>query len=282
MSQQKIILVAGPTAAGKSALALDLARKQRSTIINADAMQIYAGLSVLSAQPSTVEQAHIPHLLYGVLAPDERSSAGRWLALALDAISKTAAEGRMPILVGGTGLYFRALLGGLADIPSIPESVRGETERLYDALGEEAFRRELTKRDADSAARLARNDRQRLIRAYEVAVHTGKALSEWQKGSGENLFPNPEWHLLMPSREELYAACDKRFEKMIANGAVEEAKIFLARNLDPELPAMKTIGLREIGAHLSGECTLEQAITKAQQMTRNYAKRQMTWFRNQF
>ncbi len=283
MSQQKIILIAGPTAAGKSQLALDLAQKHNGTIINTDAMQIYAGLPILSAQPSATEQSMIPHALYGVLDPSEASSAGKWLALATDSIQRATATRRTPILVGGTGLYFRALLGGLAEIPPIPEHVRTETTKLYDETGEEKFRSALAKLDPDCAARLARNDRQRLIRAYEVAVHTGKNLGEWHKTRAASDFKHMkfETHLLLPPRAALYAACDQRFLRMVEMGAVEEAKNILQRKLDPNLPAMKTIGVREIGAYLSGAWTLDEAITKSQQATRNYAKRQMTWFRNQ-
>jgi tRNA dimethylallyltransferase len=297
MSHSKMILVAGPTAAGKSALALDLARKTRGAIINADAMQVYAGLPILTAQPSAVERKEIPHELYGVLDPAERSSAGRWLALAQDAIQRTVASGHTPILVGGTGLYFRALLGGLAQIPPIPDDVRAEAQKLYEEWGGEKFRLALAKLDPASAAKLAKNDRQRLIRAYEVVRHTGKAIGEWQKkerlevrgqrlGKGISSTSNPqplasETHLLLPFREELYPACNMRFAEMMERGAVEEVKQFLQRDLDPALPAMKIIGVREIGFYLKGEWTLEQAIAKAQQATRNYAKRQMTWFRNQ-
>ena len=319
MSQQKIILIGGPTASGKSTLALELAQKNCGTIINADAMQIYAGLPLLTAQPAPAERHEIPHELYGTLDPAEASSAGKWLALATDAITRSFAEGRTPILVGGTGLYFRALLGGLADIPPIPDAVRAETVRLYDHSGEEKFREALAKLDPDSAKRLARNDRQRLIRAYEVVVHTGKTLGEWHSLS-HNVIPAKagiQWsasarqrlmramdmaqldsrfrgndvmgaldiaiepHLLLPPREALYAACDQRFLKMIERGAVEEVKAILKRGLDPALPAMKTIGVREIEAYLKGDWTLDEAIAKSQQATRNYAKRQMTWFRNQ-
>ena len=284
MSQQKIILVAGPTAAGKSAFALDLAQKHNGTIINADAMQIYAGLPILSAQPSPDEQQQAPHELYGTLDPSTSSSAGIWLGLAHGAITNTTAKGRTPILVGGTGLYFRALLGGLAEIPPIPETVRATTQNLYDQIGEEEFRAALAKMDPDSASRLARNDRQRLTRAYEVATYTGKTLGAWHKQEAKqsNLGDTRiETHILLPPRDELYAKCDQRFLKMINQGAIEEVKAFLQRNLNPTLPAMKTIGMREIGAYLRGECTLDDAIAKSQQATRNYAKRQMTWFRNQ-
>lgn len=284
MSQQKMILVAGPTAAGKSATALDLAHKNNGAIINADAMQIYEGLPILSAQPLPEERKQCPHALYGVLNPAMASSAGIWLGLAQQAILEAHEAGHTPILVGGTGLYFRALLGGLADIPPIPEAKRAETKTLYDEIGEQKFRAELAKLDPDSATRIARNDRQRLIRAYEVARHTGKTLGEWQK-RGSRLEAREEndyeLHLLTPPREELYTACDRRFLRMIEQGAIEEVRNFLTRGLSPELPAMKTIGVREIGAYLRGEIALDEAIAKAQQATRNYAKRQLTWFRNQ-
>ncbi|MGE3623905.1 MAG: tRNA (adenosine(37)-N6)-dimethylallyltransferase MiaA [Bdellovibrionales bacterium] len=280
MNPAKIILIAGPTASGKSALALDMARRTNGVIINADAMQVYAGLPILTAQPEPDAQQEVPHELYGVLDPSERSSAGKWLALASAAIANGQKENRVPVLVGGTGLYFRTLLGGLADIPAIPETVRQETQALYARLGEADFRNELKKHDPASAARIERNDRQRLIRAYEVSAHTQKPLSEWQKATHAPVY-DPEIHLVMPRREELYAACDRRLLGMIERGAVEEVRAFLKRRIDPELPAMKTLGLREIVAHLAGELSLGDAIAKAQQATRNYAKRQMTWFRNQ-
>jgi len=295
MSPPKIILIAGPTGSGKSALALELARRENGTIINADAMQIYAGLLILTNQPDAEAQKEIPHALYAALDPTEKSSAGIWRKLAIAAIEETATEGRTPILVGGTGLYFKALLGGLADIPEIPNEIRTQLQLRYDEIGEEKFRHELSKRDPESASRIARNDRQRLIRAYEVVAHTGKALGEWQKkseargwrlensSSASSLKPlAPEFHLLLPPRDKLYAACDTRFVSMIERGAVEEVRQFLKRNLEPALPVMKTIGLREIASHLRGEMTLAQATAKAQQATRNYAKRQMTWFRNQW
>ncbi|MFY9287067.1 MAG: tRNA (adenosine(37)-N6)-dimethylallyltransferase MiaA [Alphaproteobacteria bacterium] len=284
MTQQKIILIAGPTASGKSALALKLAHENKGTIINADAMQIYSGLPVLSAQPSAEQLKTVPHELYGILDPSQRSSAGTWMQLAKTAITKTLTQNRTPLLTGGTGLYFKSLMGGLADIPEIPKEVRHKVQEMYDTLGEEKFRKELSKLDPESAARLAKNDRQRSIRSYEVALHTGKPIGYWQKKTKPGFLDDfkIERHLLLPPRDELYAACDKRFDLMIKMGAVAEAKHFLARRLDPTLPAMKTLGLREIGAHLKGEINLKEAVIKAQQATRNYAKRQMTWFRNQW
>jgi tRNA dimethylallyltransferase len=286
MKTTKIILIGGPTASGKSALAMKIARETASggTIINADAMQVYAGLPLLTAQPSVEDKAEIRHLLYEVTDPAEASSAGKWLALARATIAEVQAQGRMPILVGGTGLYFEALCGGLADIPPIPDEVRCEVSDLYDALGEEKFRAGLAALDGESASRIERNDRQRLIRAYEVATHTGKALGDWYSASAgdENDGTEYERHLLMPDRAHLYAQCDRRFEMMMERGAIEEVRALMARNLSPDLPAMKILGVREIAAYLNGETTLPAAISKTQQMTRNYAKRQMTWFRNRW
>jgi tRNA dimethylallyltransferase len=285
MSAQPIILIGGPTASGKSALAMRLARARNGSIINADAMQVYAGLPLLTAQPEAADRAEIPHLLYEVTDAGEASSAGKWLAQAHAAIAEVRAAGRMPILVGGTGMYFNALLGGLADIPQIPGAARDEAERLYAEWGEEKFRHQLSLRDSESAARIERNDRQRLIRAYEVVTHTGQSLGEWQKAGAARAKAqrfDPEFHLLLPPREKLYADCDRRFAAMIERGAVEEVKALMNRNLSPTLPAMKILGVREIASFLEGKTSLDEAIAKAQQMTRNYAKRQMTWFRNQW
>ncbi|MDE1900798.1 MAG: tRNA (adenosine(37)-N6)-dimethylallyltransferase MiaA [Alphaproteobacteria bacterium] len=284
MSRRKIILIGGPTASGKSALAMQIARREKGAIINADAMQVYAGLPVLTAQPDIADRAEIPHLLYEITDPAEASSAGKWLTQAQNAIAQVTAAGRTPILVGGTGLYFRALLGGLADIPPIPDAVRVETAHLYDQLGEEEFRAALAGKDPESAARIARNDRQRLVRAYEVVAHTGKALAAWQQDgaaatAGDDLY---ERRLVLPPRDALYAACDKRFVSMIDRGAIDEVRDLMARNLSPALPAMKILGLREIAAYLRDEITRADMTAKAQQATRNYAKRQMTWFRNQW
>lgn len=261
-----------------------LARQRNGCIINADAMQVYAGLPILTAQPEPQDRAEILHLLYEITDPAEASSAGKWLTQARAAIDETLANGHTPLLVGGTGLYFEAILGGLADIPPIPDEARAKAENLYAEWGEAKFRAALAALDPISATRIARNDRQRLIRAYEVVEHTGKPLTEWQKTGPEGLGKDfaIERHLLLPPREELYAACDKRFHLMIKRGAIEEVKKLIARKLSPALPAMKILGVREIAAHLRGEANLEESIVKAQQMTRNYAKRQMTWFRNRW
>lgn len=285
MNKPLLHLVGGPTASGKTALALKLAHEMNGAIINADAMQLYAGLPILTAQPTAEEKASAPHFLFEIFDADQRGSAGKWLALATAAIEGVAAQGLTPIVVGGTGLYFRALLGGLADIPPIPEEVHQSTVALYDTLGHDDFRQRLAECGRESAARIAPNDRQRLIRAFEVASHTGKTLGDWQK-AGEQTSIEAHFtlqrHLLLPERTALYAACDARFEMMMKAGALEEVRALLLRKLDPDLPSMKILGVPELAAHLRGEMPLKDAIAKAQQVTRNYAKRQVTWFRNQW
>lgn len=284
--QNSIILIGGPTASGKSALAMRLARERNGSIINADAMQVYSGLPILTAQPEPQDRVEIPHRLYETTDAGEASSAGKWLAQAHAVLKQTREDGRVPILVGGTGLYFDVLIRGLADIPSIPDEVRKEAAKLYAEWGEEKFRAALAQRDPESASRIARNDRQRLIRAYEVATHTGTTLGEWQKKTEDREqridISLVETHLLLPPRDQLYAACDKRFLGMIERGAIEEVKNLLARNLSPALPAMKILGVREIAAFVRGEAGSAETLAKAQQMTRNYAKRQTTWFGNKW
>lgn len=285
MTDKKIILIGGPTASGKSALAMQMARQRPSRIINADAMQIYAGLPVLTAQPTASDRAETPHILYETDDAAEAFSVGKWLILAQKAIHQAHTDHITPIVVGGTGLYFQALLNGLADIPAIPDTVRAATTALYEKVGEQEFRAALAGIDPASASRIARNDRQRLIRAFEVASHTGKALSLWQaestaQGTEQNKLY--EKHVLLPPRDTLYNACNARFLKMIEQGALDEVHALMVRDLSPALPAMKILGVREIAAHLHGELSLAAAITASQQATRNYAKRQMTWFRNQW
>ncbi len=285
MTKPVLFLIGGPTASGKTAAALELARVKDGVIINADAMQVYRGLPLLTAQPSAAEKSEIPHKLFEVLAPAERSSAGRWLAMARGAIAQAAHEGQAPIVVGGTGLYFAALLGGLADIPAIPDEVRAEATALYEAIGHDAFRAKLAERDAVSAVKIAQHDRQRLLRAYEVAVHTGRSLIQWQaEGAAHSIEKDFTVHrrALMPDRAALYAACDARFLRMVEGGALEEVRALVAQGLEEGLPAMKILGVPELAAHLRGEISLDEAIAKAQQSTRNYAKRQMTWLRNQW
>ncbi len=285
MTQPTLYMIGGPTASGKTAAALDLARQVGGVIINADAMQVYRGLPLLTAQPSSEEKTASPHKLFEIFDPSERSSAGRWADLARAEIDAAVRDGRTPILVGGTGLYFASLLGGLAAIPPIPDAVRLEATGRYIETGHDAFRAELARLDPDSAARIMPNDRQRLIRAYEVVAHTGKTMGQWQtEGAAQSIEKDfvVERRILMPERDALYAACDARFLKMIEQGALEEVRALLAQNLDSDLPAMKILGVPELAAHLRGELSLDEAIAKAQQATRNFAKRQVTWFKNQW
>ncbi len=279
--QPTAIIVAGPTASGKSALALALAEHYGGTIINADALQVYRDLRILTARPGALAAERAPHRLYGFLDAAERGSAARWRTLALVEIAAAGKAGRLPIVAGGTGLYLRALREGLAAVPDIPPAIREEAAALYLRLGGAQFREELARLDPVSAARLPPGDRTRLTRAYEVAQATGLPIGEWRKQTG---VPTPYRFatiLLSPPRETLYAACDARFLAMIEAGGLAEAAALLARNLSPELPAMKAVGLPELFRHLRGEISLDAAIAAAQQATRRYAKRQMTWFRHQ-
>ena len=282
MPDTKIVLIAGPTASGKSALALKLARETGGEIVNADSMQIYAGLRVLTAGPSPDELAQAPHHLFGVADAADGWSVGRWLAAATHALAEIAARGRGAIVVGGTGLYFRALTHGLADVPPVPETQREVSALLYAAQGEPEFRDVLAGLDPEAEKRIEVGDRQRLVRAHAVAVATGKSLTAWQTETKPALKPGSwEGRVLDPPRAELYARCDARLSIMVEHGAVDEVRAMEARGLDPSLPALKAVGYREFAAHLRGETTLEQALDAARQETRRYAKRQLTWFRNQ-
>jgi tRNA dimethylallyltransferase len=275
------IIIAGPTACGKSALALTLAAHYGGTIINADALQCYRGLRILTARPGPAEEARVPHRLYGFLDAAERGSVARWRGLALAEIEASLNAGRLPVLVGGTGLYLRALIKGLAPMPEIPPMIRNEAVALYDRLGGTQFLEELARFDPIAAVRLPSGDRTRLTRAYEVVQATGRPIAEWQNQTGS---PAPYQFgtiLLAPPRPALYAACDARLTAMIEAGGLDEAAALLARGLSPDLPAMKAVGLPELFRHLRGEVSLDTAIAAAQMATRRYAKRQTTWFRHQ-
>jgi tRNA dimethylallyltransferase len=274
------IIIAGPTASGKSALAVELAAALGGTIINADSLQIYRDLQILSARPDAAAMHRVPHQLYGFLDAAERGSVGRWRALALAEIAAAHAKGRLPFLVGGTGLYLRALQHGLAAVPPIPAAIRAEAAALYDVLGGPGFREQLMVLDP-AASRLPSGDRQRLLRAWEVVRATGRPLGDWQRGSAEPAPCRFATVLMMPPREALYAACDARFAAMVAKGGVEEAAALAARSLAPDLPAMKAVGVPELLRHLRGETSLGEAVAAGQRATRRYAKRQMTWFRHQ-
>jgi tRNA dimethylallyltransferase len=275
------ILIAGPTASGKSALALTLAEELGGIVINADAMQVYRDLRVMTARPTPADEARVPHRLYGVLDAAEPGSVGAWLAPAEEALAEARRIGRRPIVVGGSGLYFRALTEGLSPIPSIPASHREEARALHDQIGADAFRARLGAHDPDAAARIAASDTQRLLRAWAVFAATGRPLSQWQKLQGQPLAGSAVRVVVEPDREGLYAAIEARLDAMVAGGGLEEVRRLLARRLDPGLPAMKALGVPQFRAVLEGEKSLEEAVEAAKTATRRYAKRQMTWFRNQ-
>ena len=280
--ESSVWLIAGPTASGKSALALRLAEALGGEVVNADSMQLYAGLRVLTARPSPADEARTRHHLYGVADPAQAWSVGRWLSAMKPVLDALAQARRPAIVTGGTGLYFRALTVGLADIPAPAAQVREAAAALWDRLGEAGVRAALARRDPASAARIAPGDRQRLLRALSVLEATGRPLSEWQADTQPTLAATSyAAAVLEPPRPALYARCDLRLRSMAERGALGEVAALLARDLSPELPAMKALGVREFAAHLSGRCTLEEAIAEVQLQTRRYAKRQSTWFRNQ-
>jgi tRNA dimethylallyltransferase len=274
-----VTLIAGPTASGKSALALRLAVQIGGVIVNGDSAQIYRDLPILSAAPGPNERARAEHRLYGVLDGAQPCSAADWAAMARHEIDDVHASGRMPILVGGTGLYLRTLLDGIAPVPAIDPDVRREVRESP----VEDNRARLAKLDFEAAERLKPTDTTRIARALEVVLSTGKPLADWQKeregGIAEAIDLKPL--ILLPPRDWLYRRCDERFRHMIEQGAPEEVRALLDRRLDPALPVMRAIGVREIAAWLDGDVNGEEATASGQQATRRYAKRQYTWFAHQ-
>lgn len=279
-----VLVIAGPTASGKSGLALRVAEELNGAVINADSMQVYRDLRLLTARPSAEDEARVPHRLYGHLDGADVSTAADWAADAVAHIKTVHAADKLPIVVGGTGLYLKALMEGLSAIPEIPDDVRAAARRLRLEQGIDALFASLTEKDPEGAAKLKPKDRQRVLRAWEVVEATGKPLHAWQSQAAPSPPLKATFHtvLFRPEREDLYAACNSRFDKMLDQGALEEVEALMARTLDPGLPIMKALGVPDLMAHLRGETSLQDAVTKAQQRTRNYAKRQTTWFKNQF
>jgi tRNA dimethylallyltransferase len=274
------LLIAGPTASGKSAAALALAEAIGGAIINADSMQVYAKPRILTARPSDGDMQRVPHLLYGHASVHEPYSAGCYQRDAARALDEVRAMGRVPIFVGGTGMYFSVLMDGIANIPTVPGSVRAQADARRREVGPEAFHAELAKRDPESAARLRATDTQRVLRAYEVFEATGRPLSQWQQERGKPVLDGVRLarFVIAPSRAELYARIDARFDSMVEEGALQE--VAALADVDPALPAAKILGRRELLAARSGALSLNEANAAAKQATRNYAKRQLTWFRN--
>ncbi|MBR1226749.1 MULTISPECIES: tRNA (adenosine(37)-N6)-dimethylallyltransferase MiaA [unclassified Bradyrhizobium] len=279
----KAVLIAGPTASGKSALALELAQKTGGVVINTDSMQVYRDLRIITARPTPAEEAQAPHWLYGHVDAAVNFSAGAWVADAAKMLSEAQAAKRLPIFVGGSGLYFKALTRGLSAVPPIPAEVRDSVRARLERDGVEALHAELAKRDPATAERLKPRDRARIARALEVVEATGRALTDWHREGLPPLLPQGEFHALFlaPERDQLYARIDARFDAMLAAGALEEVAGLAARHLAPLLPAMKAHGVPALIRHLKGEISQAEAAEIGRADTRHYAKRQFTWFRHQ-
>lgn len=277
------ILITGPTASGKSALAVRLAAEHGGVVVNADSMQVYDTLNVLTARPQPGEMGGIEHRLYGHVPAGAAYSTGDWQREATGLVAELRERGKLPVFVGGTGLYFRALTGGLSDMPSIPGDIRERVRARLIHEGAEALHRDLAERDPQTAARLMPGDGQRILRALEVLETTGKSITAFQSATVPAVIDpdRAEKIVVLPDRAVLAARINQRFGLMLKAGAVEEVKALLAQNLSPAMPAMKAIGVPQIAAMLAGEMREAEVIERGAAATRQYAKRQMTWFRNQ-
>lgn len=279
----KAVLIAGPTASGKSALALELAQRTGGVVINTDSMQVYRDLRIITARPTAGEEALVPHRLYGHVDAGVNFSAGAWVTDAAKVLGEVRAQGRLPIFIGGSGLYFKALTRGLSAVPPVPAVVRDDVRARLEQRGVEALHAELAARDPASAERLKPRDRTRIARALEVVEATGRPLPDWHREGLPPLLPPGDFHALFlaPERETLYARIDARFGVMLDTGALDEVAALAARGLDPLLPAMKAHGVPALIRHLKGEISREEAAEIGRADTRHYAKRQFTWFRHQ-
>jgi tRNA dimethylallyltransferase len=280
---ENAILIAGPTASGKSALALDWARREGGVIVNADSMQVYSALRVLTARPSAEDLAMAPHFLYGHVDPRNTYSTGEWLRDVERLWKEGAFEGRRALFVGGTGLYFRALLGGLSAMPTIPPEIRERWRERLTQEGAGALHRVLGERDAKAAETIRPADGKRIVRALEIIEVSGRSILSWQGAPGDPLV-NPASArkiVIAPERGLLRGRIDERFDRMVGEGALQEVEALTRLGADPARPAMKAIGVRELQAFLAGRMTLEQAVEQAKAASRQYAKRQTTWFRHQ-
>ncbi|MDE8762444.1 MULTISPECIES: tRNA (adenosine(37)-N6)-dimethylallyltransferase MiaA [Rhizobium] len=283
LSVENAILITGPTASGKSALAVELAKRYGGAVVNADSMQVYDTLRVLTARPSEEEMQGVPHHLYGHVPAGAAYSTGAWLRDVSALLPALKAAGQLPVFVGGTGLYFKALTGGLSDMPEIPEGLREELRMRLVAEGPEGLHAELEAIDPAMSASLNRQDGQRIVRALEVIKATGRSIAEFHRRLGPVLIDADEARkiVVLPDRAVLHARINGRFEKMLQQGAESEVRALLALGLPAVAPVMKAIGVSQITAMLKGEMTREEVLEKGAAATRQYAKRQMTWFRNQ-
>lgn len=277
-----IIFISGPTAIGKSELALNLAEKTNGEIINADSMQVYKGLEILTARPSNQDKKKVPHHLYGHISSTYRYNVEEWCNETISILKINNKKKILSIIVGGTGLYIETLLNGIAKIPEVSEKYKQKSNKLLLEIGLEKFYHEIYNIDKKSCKKVSKNDKQRLKRIWEVYHATGKTLSEWITNNHKIFFKNNNYrfYLFIPRREEIYKRVNSRFKKMIDNGAIEEVRKLLSLNLNPSLPIMKAHGVPEISQYLSGSINLEDCIIKGQQVTRNYVKRQITWWKS--
>lgn len=281
-AKNTVICLAGPTSSGKSQLATELAHAFQGEIINADSMQIYQDLPILTAQPSPADRQQIPHHLYGVLPGSQACSVAQWLDMAHATIKDCHQRGVLPILVGGTGLYFKALCEGIAIIPDVSDHIRTKAEQKWQEIGAEAFYQEVQTFDTNVASQVKPSDRQRLIRAWSVYQTTGKALSFWQQQQPVAPYRDQiKPILLWPDRQDLYSRADRRFAQMVDQGALDEVKALYQKSYPAHCPVMKAVGVRELHAYSMGDIDLSAAISRAQLTTRHYIKRQYTWFRHQ-
>lgn len=279
-----VVLIAGPTASGKSRLALELAAERDGIVVNADSMQVYRELRIISARPSAEDEIVAPHRLYGHVPAATRYSVGTWLADVAPVLAHAKQEGRAVIVVGGTGLYFKALTEGLVTVPPIPADVREGIARDIIDVETAELHMMLADSDFEDAATIRPSDRSRIVRAMEVFATTGMSLAAWKRAGTQSPLVDPlsvERRLAMPDRAELHRRIAARAETMVHGGALEEVRALAALNLDPAMPAMKAIGVRELMAHIAGKISLDEAIAAMKAETRRYAKRQMTWIRNQ-
>lgn len=281
--KNKVVVIGGPTASGKSQTALDIATEFNGVVINADSMQIYRGLPIVTACPSVDDEKTVPHRLYQVMEPHETCSAGLWEKRCIEEIKACWQKDQLPVVTGGTGLYIRTLVDGISQLPEIDEDIRAHIRKRGDEEGVEVLYQELQQKDPEMAERLKPRDMQRICRALEVLESTGRSLAVLQR----EIKPEPvlkadyDVHIIMPPREQLYERCDLRFRWMIDRGATAEIEWLNEQELDPKVPIMKALGVPELLAYVRGEVDLETAIEQAQMQTRRFAKRQCTWFRNQ-
>lgn len=282
MSQTTVIIIAGPTASGKSRLAIEVATAVGGVVINADSMQLYQGMTVLSAAPSEQEKVLVPHVLYEILPVNKNGNVVDWLDLAVAEICKCWDNGQVPVVVGGTGMYIDNLINGTTPIPAVDEKIRQQVRDLLFKIGAPALYEKLAEVDAVSAAKLSPNDTTRVSRAYEIFLQTRISIAEWHQKPMNKKLPQAEFLVikLVPETDELDQRCLQRFQEMVKNGAVEEVQNLQAQNLDTNLPAMKMLGVPDLMAYCRGEISLEIAVEQGFLHTRQYAKRQRTWFRN--